>query len=78
MPKKSYLNTESLLSESFFSKLRNKLTSGLKLLTKTSRNKKAMNDPRVKAAWAEVEEASTHAENTLKDWYKKHGLEYPG
>ena len=45
---------------------------------KTSRNKKAMNDPRVKAAWVEVEEASTHAENTLKDWYKKNGLEYPG
>ena len=78
MSKKSYMNTKNILSESFFSKLKNKIADGLKTLAVANKNKDVMKDKKVKEAWAKVEKAHLKAQDSVKAFYKKHGLEYPG
>jgi hypothetical protein len=71
------MNSKNILSESFFSKLKNNLALGLKALTKAGKNKDVIKDKKVKAAWSNLNKAIDNSDKALRAYYKDLGLKYP-
>ena len=60
------MDHKNIMTESFLSKLIKKLSDGVKNLEKAVKNKKVSNDPKVKAAWADVAKKQSKAEELMK------------
>jgi len=74
--KKSYMDHKNIMTESFLSKLLKKLSDGVKNLEKAAKNRKVANDPKVKAAWADVAKKQADAESAIEKALAKYGSEY--
>tara|TARA_R110000824_G_scaffold6574_4_gene30339 strand:+ start:3918 stop:4163 length:246 start_codon:yes stop_codon:yes gene_type:complete len=77
MGKKSYMDRKNLIAEGFFSKFKKMLIKKLTALEKVTNNKQVAKDPRVKAAWTDLEKHLDQSLERTKAMYKKHGWEYP-
>ena len=74
--KKSYMNIDNLLSEGFFSKFLSKLTKKIGKLEKKSKDKTLTKNPKVKAAWRDVEKSLSDQEVRLRKFAKSVGMDY--
>ena len=75
MSKKSYMDHKNIMTESFLSRLIKKLSDGVKNLEKAAKNRKVANDPKVKAAWADVAKQHKKADAAIQKALKAYGLE---